>query len=214
MRTILTLVCILSVTLSSKAQIGRNWAEGSYYDTSGHKLSGFISWHAPDKLSKKPGDKIFYKASKSADKIRIESSDLSSFTMGTDSFVVSRLAAINYAPVLQVLLKGPVNLYYWEADVVNWPMAALGAVGGAVAGATVIAGVGGGKAYFYGPDASNFKMLTRNNFIEIMCGIMTDRPEITEKIKNKKIRFNDMHDLLVYYKTGKMPEKSNDDSYN
>jgi hypothetical protein len=60
MRIILVLLCILSVTFSAKAQMfGREWVEGSYYDTTGRKTTGLIAWSAPDKLSKKPGDHIF-----------------------------------------------------------------------------------------------------------------------------------------------------------
>ena len=111
MRTILLLVCILSVTFSAKAQLfGKDWLKGSYYDTTGRKTSGLIAWSPPDKLSKKPGDHIFYKSSITGEKIRIESSTFSSFTMGTDSFVVSQINSINYAPVLRVLIDRPVKL--------------------------------------------------------------------------------------------------------
>jgi hypothetical protein len=214
MRTILVFLCILSVTFSVKAQLfGKDWAEGSYYDSTGRKTTGLIAWSAPDKLSKKPGDHIFYKSTSAAEKVRIETSGIISFTMGADSFVVSKVSSINYAPVLRVLINRPVKLYYWSAQVTSIPMAALGAVGGALAGTTVISGTSGGKAYLYGPDANNLTVVTRKNFIDAMCSIMSDRPEVTMQIINKTLRFADIDDLLILYRTGKMPQKKSDDIY-
>jgi hypothetical protein len=214
MRTILVFLCILSVTFSAKAQLfGKDWAEGNYYDSTGRKTTGLIAWSAPDKLSKKPGDHIFYKPTSAAEKVRIETSDITSFTMGSDSFVVSHISSINYAPVLRVLINRPIKLYYWSAHVTSIPVAALGALGGALAGATVISGTSGGKAYLYGPDANNLTVVTRKNFIDAMCSIMSNRPEVTMQIINKTLRFADIDDLLILYRTGKMPQKKSDDIY-
>jgi hypothetical protein len=212
MRTILLVLCILSVTLTASAQF-RDWAEGSYYDTLGHKRTGLIAWHAPDKLSRKPGDHLFFKSNKKADKLRVESFGIRAFTMGKDSFVVSNDKSIDYAPVLQVLINRPTKLYYWSAKVTSLPLAILGGAGAAVAGATVITSTSGGVAYLYGTDADHLNVLTRKNFIDVMCEIMADRTEITQKIKNKELIFGDIHDLLVYYNTGILPKKSRDDIY-
>ena len=44
MRKILLLLCILSITITAKAQLfGKNWKEGSYYDLRGTKHVGFIN---------------------------------------------------------------------------------------------------------------------------------------------------------------------------
>lgn len=214
MRTILLAMCILSVTFSAQAQMfGKDWAEGSYYDTTGRKTSGLLSWSAPEKLSKKPGDHLFYKATNTAEKVRVETAAITSFTMGTDSFVVSKIASISYAPVLRVLINYPVKFYYWRAQVTNIPLAALGAVGGALVGATIITGTNTGQAYLYGYDPNHLTTVTKKNFVEAMCMVMSDKPEVVNLIKNKTLRFSEMDDLLILYRTGKLPQKKNDDMY-
>ena len=213
MRTILLVLCILSVTLSAKAQFGKRWAAGNYYDTLGHKTAGFISWKAPEKLSKKPADHLFFKSNEKAGKNKIETSQLRSFTMGKDSFVVSQLKELNYAPVLQVVMDKPIKLYYWSAEIVNLPFAVLGAVGGALAGGTVISGMSSGKAYFYGQNCNELNTLTNKNFVDVMCNIMADKPDVVEIIKTKRFKLKDIDDLLTYYNTGLMPKKSQDDIY-
>jgi len=214
MRTILLLLCILSVTFSAQAQLfSKDWVQGSYYDTTGNKTTGLIAWSAPDKLSKKPGDHIFYKSTSAAEKVKIGTASITSFTMGSDSFVVSKISSINYAPVLRVLINRPVKLYYWSAQVTSIPVAALGAVGGALVGAAVIGGTSGGKAYLYGTNPNNIEPITRKNFIEVICSIMDDKPEVTKLIVNKTLKFADMDSLLILYRTGKLPQKNNDDMY-
>ena len=95
----------------------------------------------------------------------------------------------------------------------NLPLAALGAIGGALAGGTVITGMSGGKAYFYGPNCNTLNTLTNKNFVDVMCSIMADNLIAVEKIKTKQFKFKAINDLLIYYKTGVMPKKSQDDMY-
>lgn len=216
MRTIFILLCIFGVTLSAKAQMfGKKWQQGSYYDTLGHKTAGLIAWSHPEKFSKDTGDHIFYKADNKGTKTQIETNLISSFTMGEDSFTVSHNKALYFAPVLKVLLNGNIKLYYWQAEVVNWKMAALGslgAVGGALAGATTGAAAGAmavpsTAAYFYGTDCNSLRLVTRKNFVEVMSRLLNDKPDAVAKITDKTFKMGDMDDLLNYYKTGKMPPK-------
>jgi hypothetical protein len=139
---------------------------------------------------------------------------ISSFTIETDSFVVSKNKALAPAPIMQVLLNTPVKLYHWQAEIINWPVLAFGAIGGIIAGAPGVGMSGGSDAYFYGPDPERLNILTRKNFIQVLSDIMADKPELAEKIKNKKFRYRDMKDLQVFYTTGKLPEKPNEDVYN
>lgn len=215
MRFVLLLICILSVTLSSNAQVfSKNWTSGNYYDTLGNKTSGLIAWSRPEKMSKDSGDHIFFKADKKAAKTTISVTQLSCFTMGTDSFTISHHKGLYYAPVLKVLNNGPVKLYYWSADVVNWGTY-FGAIGGAIAGATAKPSLakGGNAAYFYGSNQDDLQLLTRKNFIDVMSSMLADKPEVVAKIKDKSFDIFLMDDLLTYYKTGEIPYNPNDKKY-
>ena len=64
MRAILPILFLLTlVNYTAKAQFfGRDWKDGVYYTTNGHKVKGLISWNAPqDGLFKGKGDNIFFK---------------------------------------------------------------------------------------------------------------------------------------------------------
>lgn len=39
----------------------------------------------------------------------------------------------------------------------------------------------------------------------ITSKVRRDKPEVVNKIKNKKLRYEDLDDLVIYYKTGSMP---------
>ncbi len=210
MRFVFILLCIFSVTTPSSAQLfGRKYRMGNYYDTLNHKTAGLIAWSVPDKLSKKAGDYIYYKPDAKAKGVKLESFCLKSFTMESDSFVVSKNEHINYAPVLKVLLDGKLKIYYWSARVTSLPMALLGgAVGAALTGGgTVLTGSSGGYAYFYGANPDSLNTITNKNFANVMTYIMDDKPEVVAKIKQDKLRLKDINDLLVFYKTGAMPAK-------
>lgn len=210
MRAILLVICIFNVTLAANAQLfGKNWQEGSYYDTLGHKTTGLVAWSRPDKTSKTPGDHIFFKSGKKSDKLKIESSLISAFTMGADSFVVTHVMALQHAPFLQVCINRPVKLYFSDKSVMSVGGAILGGVaGGAVGGilgGQAFSGEYGAPAYYYGINPDELHLLTYDNFVTMMCKIMADKPDIVDKIKSKKFRHSNLKDLIIYYNTGTMP---------
>jgi len=206
MRTILLLLCILSVTFSAKAQLTRDWSEGSYYDSLGNKNTGLICWLTQPKAIKK-ADFIMYKVTKKADKIVIPATQLNSFVIAADSFVVGNATNLKHPSFMKVILSvGLTKLYQLYAHDITGAML-FGAVGAAVSEANSPAG------YYFGLKPNAVTEVTRKNFTEVMCDIMANKPEIVEKIKSKKLRYSDMDNLLVYYKTGKEPVKYIDTNY-
>ncbi|QHS56729.1 hypothetical protein GWR56_14685 [Mucilaginibacter sp. 14171R-50] len=206
MRKILLLLCILSITIGAKAQLfGKHYDEGAYYDSVGVKHAGLISWEVPaPSIFKKKGDHIYYKPNKNADDVKINSTALTSFTMRrneetVDSFVVSQNKKFEKAPFLKVVIANEVKLYSWTTMSQSSGMS-MGT------GFSVGAGVSGGKTtYFFGNGPEDLTELNKKNFIEIMSQIMANKPEAVARIKNKKLRYGDMDDLLYFYKYDVMP---------
>jgi hypothetical protein len=208
MRKILLLLCILSITISAKAQFfSRNWTEGIYYDSVGVKHTGLIAWEAP-KSSIFSGklDYIRFKPKKNVDGAKIYSKDFKSFVMGEDSFVVSKNILLEKNPFLKVLVNNAdtTRLYaYLIAKEVK-----VGGIAGSVGMFTTGLGLSlkyFSSTYYFGSNPNNLTKLDKKNFIETMSKIMADKPEAVARIKNKKLRYGDMEDLLYFYRYDVMP---------
>jgi hypothetical protein len=222
-RKFLLLLGILGVTLGAKAQSFKKFKPGRYYDLENQKHEGFIYRTIPASgMFKGKGDHITFLATKGSKKETVESSQLSSFVIETDSFVVSHdTTFFKKRPFLQVLLNTPVKIYLSRVQAGSYiPVVGLGvagAVGGAVAGAAT--GLGTQPIiYFYGVNPENVGNINNKNFIDVMCRIMRDKPLITAKIKDQYFRLKDMDELLDAYKTGIIKERPKDnntyDGYN
>jgi len=212
MRKILLLLCILSITISAKAQFfGKNWKEGSYYGTDGNKHIGLIAWEvASPSIFKKKGDHIFYKTDKKADNVKISSTDLTAFTMRydeetIDSFIVSKNIMLENNPFLRVVIANNIKLYSWLTTTTMAPTMTMGTYGWKLDLITKGSRYSVKTTYFFGSDPENVTKLDKKNFIEIMSKIMADKPEAVARIKNKKLRYGDMEDLLYFYRYDMMP---------
>jgi hypothetical protein len=207
MRKILLLLCIINITISANAQftIGKKWKEGLYYDLNGVKHSGFISWKAPQtSFLKAKGDHIYYKPEKKADKIEIISDKLQSFVFGKDSFIVSKNKLFEKKPFLKVILNNTTTKLY-SSLVTNSSSPSMTMT---PSGNMAMSGAGfqyTGTEYYFGSDPDNVTELDKKNFIEAMSNIMADKPETVERIKNKKLGYNNMSDLFYFYEYGIMP---------
>jgi hypothetical protein len=220
MRTILLVLCILSVTFSAKAQLfGRDWSEGSYYDLSGKKITGLISWSVPSKsIFSGPGDNIFFKPNKEGKKVKIPSTQLTAFVMENDSFVISHHQDLAKAPFLAVMLNSAVKLYLSSTARASAPMMVgnPAMMGTAMMYTAGFAFSGNKNVYYYGSDADALTKLEKKQFIEVMSKIMADKPEVVAKIQDKTFKYSKIEKLLDYYKTGKLSGKDTsktDDAY-
>jgi hypothetical protein len=194
MRQILLLICIFSITVTAKAQLLDNWTEGSYYKPSGEKVTGFIAWVAPLRsFFKGNGDHIFFKTSKNASEIKLRDSEIKSFTMKTDSFVISHNENLRKAPFLQVLVNNQSKLYLSARNV------------------SVSTGSRYGMAfydeftYYFGNDPEHIIALDSENFIEFMSVIMSDKPDVVAKIADKTYKYRSIKKLITYYNNYKTP---------
>ncbi|TWR27041.1 hypothetical protein FPZ42_08390 [Mucilaginibacter achroorhodeus] len=199
MRKLLLLLCILSITISTKAQLfGKHWDEGSYYDLQGVKHQGLISWTAPQKsLFNGDGDEIFYKTQKDADMVKIKSSELRSFIIGVDSFVVSKNEIFKRKPFLNVLVNTNDTLkIYRSMEKRSSPGIGFGV--GSIGAVTAMVGASFNytkKAYYYGKNPNNVIKIDNKNFTEVTSKILANIPLIVKEIESKSLR--DMEDVEV-----------------
>lgn len=215
MRTILLIICILSVTLTGKAQTGNEWDTGSYYDQKGYKFTGFVYWSPPFKhtLSDKD-DYIFFKTTTDGQKVKVWTKEIKCFTMGKDSFVVTHQKDLKQRAFLAVVLNSPTKLYLSTTTQSGAPatrsMMPVGSFGPSAIVATVGLGwwwwKGNNNVYYYGADPDNITQITRKNYLEIFSQLMADKPEVVACIRDKKFKFGRIDDLIEYYKTGIIPK--------
>ncbi|RFZ90850.1 hypothetical protein D0C36_18035 [Mucilaginibacter conchicola] len=212
MRKILLIICILSVTLSARAQLfGKHYDEGAYYDLDNVKHTGLISWSPPAKsIFGGNGDQIYFKPEKKAEKIKLTNSQIKSFlvkkdSVTLDSFVVSANKEVAYSPFLQVVLNNAeIKLYSFLQTA-----SAGGGMYGGASGAMMMQPYRswGITDYYYGSNPNDVVKLTKKNFAEVMSKIMADKPLVVESINNKKMRLGlgKMDDVLFFYKNGYLP---------
>lgn len=67
--------------------------------------------------------------------------------------------------------------------------------------------------YYFSDDPDNIIELTKKNFIEIMSKIMSEKPELIERIKDKRLRIGDMDAVFYFYKYGLMPPAAAPDPF-
>ncbi|MEO6150890.1 MAG: hypothetical protein ABIN95_09280 [Mucilaginibacter sp.] len=196
MRRILLSTIFFTIIFSAESY-AQSFKAGHYYDTTFTKVSGLIN---------SKGTYIWFKKDKDADKTKIPAADMNSYVADADSFVVSRMPEMVKIPIVKVLINNPVKLYVAkQGSKFNWGSVlagvAIGVGTGISTGVSVIPNMGGNQAvyylYGYGPD--DLSTLDAKNFIPVMSGIMSDRPDLVEKIKNKKININNIEKWVNIY---------------
>jgi len=214
----LLILCLLFVFEKSKAQ---TWVPGSYYDVKNNKSTGLIKM----KMSGKPviPDEAFieFKPSDKANSIKISASEISSFTMGRDSFIVA--VAPRMGPwskyeldFVMVVVDADPKLYMFRGRASSGggvqPDVSVGLGGGiGTGGGGFGLGLGGGisiplggstvTGYYYGENTAVMKMLTPVNFIDVMSQILGDEPEIVDQIHQNKYNLRNIDKLITnYYK--------------
>ncbi|GGH04549.1 hypothetical protein [Mucilaginibacter phyllosphaerae] len=216
MRKTLFIIFLLAGAFTARAQNpdNRKWFEGRVYHTSGEVFDGLVSWTPPRKGEYEDGDRIFYCADEKAEVFPIPYYKINSFVMGDDSIVVSHNVQFKNSPFMTVLLDNPTKLYANQILKNGFPLIInTGGFSGNVGmGIGVGTSIGGGvkTTYYYGTNADKLTKLDKKQFMEVMSGMMADKPEVVAKIKDKTFRYGDMQDLLTYYFTGQMPKRSYD----
>ena len=214
--------------LTAKSQ---NWQPGYFYDLKGVKSTGLISLNPRGKGPIKNEGFIEYKEDAKAEPMKLSASDLRSFVMGKDSFIVAATPREgwnkNDIDFVRVVVDAPLRLFEVTGGIGGnggssgfRPGISIGAGGGTggYGGGGFGGGVGGGVSipifggggggsrgsgktvYFYGANTAEMKLITAENFIDVMTEIMGDEPDVVEKIQTKKYGPKDMDKLIVYFK--------------
>jgi len=223
MRSILIILFFLLLGVSAKSQ---KWPAGSFTDIRGNKVTGFINDNPGGKGPIKDEGFIEFKDNEKTNPYKLSASDLKSYTVGKDSFVVA------HAPYNQNWTKKELDFVKVELDEETKLYVAMvglvtsgghgigvhptggvglgtGGYGGAGAGVSIDIGHGGSRAgkvqttYYYGPNTAHMQLLTPDNFVDVMSDIMGDEPDVVDKIKQGQFILGNMPQLIAYFKTVK-----------
>ncbi len=215
------LFIILSFLLICISVQAQKWQKGFFTDVKGSRIPGEIRLQT----GRGPiqGEAyIQYRETPKADPIKLSASDLRSFTIGRDSFVVAANGgwSIYELDFVRVALDGPLKLYQAQGyDLDNTGIGIEPGVGIGVGGGTggLGAGVGGGvsipigggvgdrgskgNVYFYGTNTANMKPISNPEFVDIMSEVMGDEPDAVEQIRNNQYSLKNVEKLIAYFKS-------------
>src|SRR5579872_3715428 len=207
MRSILIILFFMLMYVSAKSQ---KWQPGTFTDVKGNKVSGFINPNPSGKGPIKDEGFIEFRDDEKTNPYKLSASDLKSFTVGRDSFVVA------HAPHNETWTKKELDFVKVELDeetklyvaVVGMGTGGGGSgigvqpVGGVGLGTGGYSGMGGGVSinigggrgstgkvqttYYYGANTAEMDQLTPINFNDVMSDIMGDEPEVLEKIRDNQ----------------------------
>jgi len=223
MRSILIILFFLFATVTAKSQ---KWQTGVFYDIKGSRVPGQIRLF-PSGKSPIKGEAFFeYREDAKSAAIKLSASDVRSFTVAQDSFVVAANGGwSNYElDFVRVALDGPIKLYQAQgfggdgegsgvgiAPGVGLGVGSGGYGGGIGGGISIPIGGGGsrgskGSIYFYGTNTANMKPISNQGFVDIMTEVMGDEPDAVEEIKANKYNLQNIEKLIAYFK--KLESKS------
>lgn len=212
----LTVFCLLFAFEKSQAQ---SWVPGYYYDVKNNKNIGLIKLKPSNKEPIKDEAFIEFKTDSKANPIKLSASELASFVMGRDSFVVAAAPRTgawskNELDFVEVILDEDDRIYMFnglsgESGGSGWSLGVGGGFGGGTGGFGYGVGtgisipLGGGghhaTSYFYGRNTAEMKELTPFNFAAVMSDIMGDEPEVVEQIQQNKYNLRNIDKLIAYY---------------
>ena len=215
------------IAVSAKSQ---KWQPGSFTDIKGNKVTGLIRENPGNKGPIKDEGYIEFKDDSKANPYKLSASDLKSFMIGRDSFVVAHAPGnSNWSKkeldFVQVALDEETKLYV--ANV------ATGGGGGGLGprvqpefgggigtggysgfGGGVGINLGGGRGkgkvittFYYGTNTATMQQLTPINFKDVMSDIMGDEPDVVDKIQSGQFNIYNVDKLIAYFKQMKAGHK-------
>jgi hypothetical protein len=198
MSKLLLLLCFLVSGFSLKAQsiLENRWKAGCYYDKNNHKFTGlFASYTGVNTFDYKKNRKS---KSDEYDVFSIRAIVIDRDSITRDSFVVSHAEIVKKAPLLRVIVDGPVKLFLFVYTTTG-PMSPIGPAGLI----TLAVGFNSSKKnYYYGENPDNLTEMKKKDFIAVMSKIMESKTDVVERIKDKTYHYRDMTELANFYKTG------------
>jgi hypothetical protein len=216
----LSILCLLF--LSAVCVNAQKWQPGHFTDVKGNRMSGLIRVNPSGKAPIKDEGFIEFREDKKAEPFKLSASDLKSFVVGKDSFVVAHAPqneawAKNEMDFVKVVLdEDPVKIYaanggaggsgFGFSPGISTGIGSGGYGGfGAGLGGGISIPIGGGRksektAWYFGENTAEMKRLTNENFEDIMTDIMGDYPDIADKIRSKVYVLANIDKLIAYFK--------------
>lgn len=213
--------------ISAKIQ-AQKWQPGHFTDVKGNKETGLIRLDPSAKGPIKDEGFIEFKENNKANPFKLSASDLQSFVMGKDSFVVAHAPnnenwGKNETDFVRVAIDEDIKLFVTYGGKGSGGGSGfsfspgIGAgigtggygsgFGGGVSGGVSVpigghggSGYGGKTTYYYGENQAGMKRLTNQNFEDVMIDIMGDEPDVVEKIHTKVYVLANIDKLIAYFK--------------
>jgi hypothetical protein len=226
MRSILIILFFMLIYVSAKSQ---KWQPGSFTDIKDNKETGLIRENPSGKGPVKDEGFIEFKDDSKSNPYKLSASDLKSFIVGKDSFVVAHAPhnqtwSKKELDFVKVALDEDLKLYvakvgtggrgsgFGVEPVIGGGLGTGGysGMGGGIA-INLGGGGSGGKVkttWYYGANTAEMEQLTPLNFIEIMSEIMGDEPEVVEKIRANQFNLGNIDKLIAYFKQVKASHKN------
>jgi len=224
MRPILSILFFSALFVSTKS-FGQKWLPGHFTDSKGNVETGLIRVGGTGKGPVKDEGFIEFKEDIKSNPFKLSASELKSFVIGRDSFVVAHAPGYetwtkNEFDFVRVVLDEDLKLYAAGGVKIGnggsglsfEPGVSTGIGTGGYSGAAVGGGVaipiggGGGSGgyyekvvYYYGETTATMKRLNDQNFEDIMTDIMGDYPEVVDKIKAKVYVLENIDRLIAYF---------------
>lgn len=214
---------LLLFVVGANTAMAQKWPRGYFYDTKGNKVTGFINSYPRGKAPMKDEGFIEFKEDTKAPTIKLSASDLKSYVVGRDSFIV--VATDRWSEKIldfvRVALDTDLKLYAAFGNVGGGgrggfsPQVGIGTgIGGGGYGGGFGGGVGGGisipiggsgraasnEVYFFGTTTAGMKPISNQAFMDIMVEVMGDEPEVVEQIRAKKFNLANIEKLITYYR--------------
>ena len=223
------------VAASAKSQ---KWQTGAFTDIKGNRVTGFINPNPSGKGPIKDEAFIEFKDNEKTNPYKLSASDLKSFIVGKDSFVVAHAphsttwskkeldfvrVELNEETKLYVALVG--TAYGGHSKGISaHPEGGVGigtgGYSGAGGGVAIDLGGGGGgmgkvqTTYYYGANTAEMDMVTPQNFEDVMSDIMGDIPELLERIRDHEFNLGNIQKLIAYFKEAKAQEAQKEKTEN
>jgi hypothetical protein len=225
MRSILIILFFSAVCITTKSY-GQKWLPGHFTDTKGAVETGLIKIGGGKGPVKDEGF-IEFKEDEKASSFKLSASELKSFVIRRDSFVVAHAPgketwAKNEFDFVRVIVDEDLKLYAAGGVKVDGGSNGIGGSGIGVSpgigagigtggyaatavGADIDVPIGGNGgyyekvAYYYGDNTAHMKRLNDQNFEDIMTDMMGDYPAVVDKIKAKVYVLENIDRLIAYY---------------
>ncbi|WP_187359636.1 hypothetical protein [Mucilaginibacter ginsenosidivorans] len=226
MRPILIILLFMLIAVSAKSQ---KWQKGSFTDIKGNKVTGLIHDDLSGKGPIKDEGYIEFKDDSKANPYKLSASDLKSYMVGQDSFVVAHAPhnttwTKKELDFVKVELDEETKLYVAEVGTVSGGGNGIGVrpaggvgfgtgpYGGGYGGVSIDIGGGRGRkgpvqaTYYYGANTAEMDQLTPMNFEDAMSDIMGDEQEVVDKIRAHQFNLGNIQKLIAYFKQVKEAE--------